>query len=183
MRRTAASSAWFEASVTHFGILGLCSTHEVQEMVRLLLNDIGFGAIFLVQESVASAMGSGLTSACVVDIGHDKTSISCVEEGVCLRNTRYVYHHHLADCSLCRRLTPSTSCTAGCTSTTAAEILNAPYSICSLRVAGSTGRAHAPDEILPRRRGHRGLCRARACDRRRHQTRPGRHRSGTSDAT
>lgn len=40
------------------------------------------------QESVCGAFGSGLPSACVVDVGADKTSICCVEDGLSLPATR-----------------------------------------------------------------------------------------------
>lgn len=40
------------------------------------------------QESVAAAFGSGLTSVCVVDIGHNKTTVACIDEGTCVAPTR-----------------------------------------------------------------------------------------------
>lgn len=42
------------------------------------------------QESVCATFGSGLSSACIVDVGDQKTSVCCVEDGVSHRNTRYV---------------------------------------------------------------------------------------------
>lgn len=41
------------------------------------------------QESVCATFGSGLSSTCVVDVGDQKTSVCCVEDGVSHRNTRY----------------------------------------------------------------------------------------------
>lgn len=41
------------------------------------------------QESVCATFGSGLSSACVVDVGDQKTSLSCVEDGVSHRNSRW----------------------------------------------------------------------------------------------
>lgn len=45
-------------------------------------------AIIVHQESVCATFGSGLSSACVVDVGDQKTSICCVEDGVSHRNSR-----------------------------------------------------------------------------------------------
>lgn len=45
-------------------------------------------AIIVHQESVCAAFGSGLSSACVVDVGDQKTSVCCVEDGVSHRNSR-----------------------------------------------------------------------------------------------
>lgn len=41
------------------------------------------------QESVCATFGSGLSSACVVDVGDQKTSLCCVEDGVSHRNSRW----------------------------------------------------------------------------------------------
>ncbi|KAI5748896.1 hypothetical protein M8J76_003011 [Diaphorina citri] len=54
----------------------------------LLLNRMGFNACFLIQDHVAATFGAGLGYACVIDVGHTKTSVSCVEDGVSLSNTR-----------------------------------------------------------------------------------------------
>ena len=42
----------------------------------------------MVQDHVAATFGSGLASACVVDVGDQKVSVSCVEDGVSLARTR-----------------------------------------------------------------------------------------------
>ncbi|KAL3283058.1 hypothetical protein HHI36_006216 [Cryptolaemus montrouzieri] len=47
-----------------------------------------FGSCFLVQDHVAATFGSGLSYACVIDVGDQKTSVSCVEDGICHPNTR-----------------------------------------------------------------------------------------------
>ncbi|KAK4885379.1 hypothetical protein RN001_001650 [Aquatica leii] len=62
-------------------------TH-LREVMTLLLINIGFSSCFLVQDHVAATFGSGLSYACVVDVGDQKTSVSCVEDGICHRNTR-----------------------------------------------------------------------------------------------
>lgn len=40
------------------------------------------------QESVCATFGAGVSSACVVDIGDQKTAISCVEDGLSQKKSR-----------------------------------------------------------------------------------------------
>lgn len=61
---------------------------HIKEMVNMLLLHVGFSAIIVHQESVCATFGSGLSSACVVDVGDQKTSLCCVEDGVSHRNSR-----------------------------------------------------------------------------------------------
>ena len=60
----------------------------LKHLVSVLLNDLGFGGCFLIQSDVAATFGSGVASACVVDVGAEKTSVSCVEDGVSHPETR-----------------------------------------------------------------------------------------------
>ncbi|XP_043505064.1 actin-related protein 8 isoform X1 [Polistes fuscatus] len=60
----------------------------LRELTTLMLCEIGFGACFLLQDHVAATFGAGLGYACVVDVGDQKTSVSCVEDGISHRNTR-----------------------------------------------------------------------------------------------
>ncbi|XP_056644802.1 actin-related protein 8 [Diorhabda sublineata] len=60
----------------------------LRELMYLLLCKIGFGSCFLLQDHVAATFGSGLSYACVIDVGDQKTSVSCVEDGICHQNTR-----------------------------------------------------------------------------------------------
>jgi actin-related protein 8 len=53
-----------------------------------LLFEMGFKACILIQEHVAASIGSGLNCACVVDIGDQKISVSCVEDTISHPNTR-----------------------------------------------------------------------------------------------
>lgn len=52
---------------------------------------MGFGGCFLIQDHVAATFGAGLGYACVVDVGDQKTSISCVEDAISHRTTRVRY--------------------------------------------------------------------------------------------
>ncbi|KAL8287535.1 hypothetical protein RQP46_003393 [Phenoliferia psychrophenolica] len=62
----------------------------IREMTDLVLKWIGFKQLCLQQESICAMFGAGLSSACVIDIGAKKTSISCIEEGLILPETRMV---------------------------------------------------------------------------------------------
>lgn len=59
----------------------LYNHQHVKEMVDMLLNSLKFSSIMIHQESVCSTYGCGIANACVVDVGHEKTSITCVEDG------------------------------------------------------------------------------------------------------
>ncbi|EDX02655.1 actin-related protein 8 isoform X1 [Drosophila yakuba] len=54
----------------------------LREFMTLLLQRLGFRRCFLVQDSVASTYGAGIGYGCVVDIGAQKTSIACIEDGI-----------------------------------------------------------------------------------------------------
>ncbi|KAL0280350.1 UNVERIFIED_CONTAM: hypothetical protein PYX00_001668 [Menopon gallinae] len=60
----------------------------LKELTRMLLLKMGFGGCFLVQDHVAATFGAGLGYACVIDVGDQKTSISCVEDAISHRTTR-----------------------------------------------------------------------------------------------
>ncbi|XP_048404163.1 actin-related protein 8 isoform X2 [Stegostoma tigrinum] len=77
---------------------------HVKELINLLLNNIGFSGVVVHQESICATFGSGLSSACVVDVGEQKTSVCCVEDGVSHRNTRECQLFNRMDCLLLRQL-------------------------------------------------------------------------------
>lgn len=58
---------------------------------------MGFESCFLVQDHVAATFGAGLGYACVVDVGDQKTSVSCVEDGISHPNTRVRLEYGGAD--------------------------------------------------------------------------------------
>ncbi|KAM3838488.1 actin-related protein 8 [Diretmus argenteus] len=70
---------------------------NIKDMVNMLLLNMGFSAIIVHQESVCATFGSGLSSACVVDVGDQKTSLCCVEDGVSHRNSRLCLAYGGAD--------------------------------------------------------------------------------------
>ncbi|KAJ8265187.1 hypothetical protein COCON_G00142860 [Conger conger] len=74
---------------------------HVKELVNMLLVNMGFSAIVVHQESVCATFGSGLSSACVVDVGDQKTSLCCVEDGVSHRNSRLCLAYGGSDVTRC----------------------------------------------------------------------------------
>ena len=71
-----------------FVIPDLYERQYVIQVLEMLMRDFGFGRVCFIQESLAATFGAGYTSACVVDIGAQKTSICCIEEGMCIENSR-----------------------------------------------------------------------------------------------
>ncbi|KAI1933898.1 actin-like protein arp8 [Ophidiomyces ophidiicola] len=71
-----------------FVIPDLYEKAYVIQILDMLMREFGFGRVCFVQESTAGTFGAGYTAACVVDIGAQKTSICCVEEGMCVENSR-----------------------------------------------------------------------------------------------
>ncbi|KAK9507119.1 hypothetical protein O3M35_008928 [Rhynocoris fuscipes] len=59
----------------------------LRELTNMLLQ-MGFSSCFLLQDHVGATFGAGLGTACVVDCGHSKTSVSCVEDGITQPATR-----------------------------------------------------------------------------------------------
>ncbi len=70
---------------------------DVKALTELLLVDMGFAQACVQQESVCATFGAGLSSGCVVDLGAEKISISCVEEGLILPETRVQLSYGGAD--------------------------------------------------------------------------------------
>ncbi|CAI7597338.1 unnamed protein product [Penicillium bialowiezense] len=71
-----------------FVIPDLYDKAYVTSILELLMREFAFARVCFIQESLAATFGAGFTSACVVDIGAQKTSICCVEEGMCVENSR-----------------------------------------------------------------------------------------------
>ncbi|KAJ2488281.1 actin-like protein arp8 [Coemansia sp. RSA 2050] len=66
----------------------LFSRVEVTLLAELLLRQMGFQYLLVQQSSVLVTFGAGFSSACVVDVGAQKTSIACVENGFCYQESR-----------------------------------------------------------------------------------------------
>ncbi|XP_016421832.1 actin-related protein 8 [Sinocyclocheilus rhinocerous] len=79
----------------------ICNRQHVKEVVNMLLVKMGFSAVVVHQESVCVTFGSGLSSACVVDVGDQKTSVCCVEDGVSHRSSRLCLAYGGSDVTRC----------------------------------------------------------------------------------
>ncbi|KAI9367564.1 hypothetical protein BJX61DRAFT_527755 [Aspergillus egyptiacus] len=71
-----------------FVIPDLFDKSYVTTILEMLMKEFAFARVCFIQESLAATFGAGFTSACVVDVGAQKTSICCVEEGMCIENSR-----------------------------------------------------------------------------------------------
>lgn len=71
-----------------FVIPDLYDRKYVTSLLDMGLSEFGFGRVCFFQESLAASFGAGFSTACIVDIGAQKTSICCVEEGMCIENSR-----------------------------------------------------------------------------------------------
>jgi actin-related protein 8 len=71
-----------------FVIPDLYDRKYVSGTLEMLIRELGFGRVCFIQESLAATFGAGYTNGCVVDIGAQKTSICCVEEGLVIENSR-----------------------------------------------------------------------------------------------
>ena len=60
---------------------------HMKMLVHSLFHSIGFKKIYLHLESVMACFGTAVSSACVVDIGHEKINVCCVDEGVIIPKT------------------------------------------------------------------------------------------------
>ncbi|KAI9823125.1 MAG: hypothetical protein M1819_001508 [Sarea resinae] len=71
-----------------FIIPDLYERSYVTSILEMLFREFSFGRVCFIQESVAATFGAGYSTACIVDMGAQKTSICCVDEGMCLENSR-----------------------------------------------------------------------------------------------
>lgn len=60
----------------------------VSAILDEFLRDFGFAKVCFLQESLAATFGAGYGIACVVDVGAQKTSIACVEDGMVIEDSR-----------------------------------------------------------------------------------------------
>lgn len=60
----------------------------VTTLLGMALTVFCFAKVSFIQESLAASFGCGVMTACIVDIGDQKTSVSCVEDGMIVENSR-----------------------------------------------------------------------------------------------
>ncbi|PHH78106.1 hypothetical protein CDD82_3202 [Ophiocordyceps australis] len=81
------NSEWQQYSCV-FVIPDLYDKSYVEQILRSCMTWFEFNRVCFVQESMAATFGAGYTQACVVDVGAQKTSITCVEDGLCIDDSR-----------------------------------------------------------------------------------------------
>lgn len=81
------NSAWKEYSCV-FVIPDLYDKRYVEAVLKSCMNWFEFKRVCFIQESLAGTFGAGYTQACVVDVGAQKTSIACVEDGLMIEDSR-----------------------------------------------------------------------------------------------
>ncbi|KAF6827294.1 hypothetical protein CPLU01_09171 [Colletotrichum plurivorum] len=81
------NSTWRQYSCV-FVIPDLYDKRYVEQVLRSCMTWFEFNRICFIQESMAATFGAGYTQACVVDVGAQKTSITCVEDGLCVEDSR-----------------------------------------------------------------------------------------------
>lgn len=71
-----------------FIVPDLYERHYISQSLDMLMRDLGFSKVCFIQESLAATFGAGYSVSCIVDVGAQKTSICCVDEGMCIENSR-----------------------------------------------------------------------------------------------
>lgn len=83
----AQNSAWKQYSCA-FVVPDLYDKKYVEMLLRCCMKWFEFSRVCFIQESMAATFGAGYTQACVVDVGAQKTSVTCVEDGLCMEDSR-----------------------------------------------------------------------------------------------
>ena len=60
----------------------------ITQCMDMIMRELNFDRLILIQESLAATIGSGNSGGCYVDIGAQKTSVCCVEDGICIPDSR-----------------------------------------------------------------------------------------------
>ncbi|KAJ5032229.1 uncharacterized protein L3040_008838 [Drepanopeziza brunnea f. sp. 'multigermtubi'] len=81
------SSEWNQYSCVVV-IPDLYDKRYVEQILHMCIKGFEFKQVCFIQESLAGTYGAGYTTACIVDIGAQKTSICCVEDGMCIEDSR-----------------------------------------------------------------------------------------------
>ncbi|XP_057489002.1 actin-related protein 9 isoform X1 [Actinidia eriantha] len=74
---------------------------EIKEMLSIILRDLHFSSAVVHQEGLAGAFGNGLSTACVVNMGAQVTTVICIEDGVTLPATQMTLRFGGEDISRC----------------------------------------------------------------------------------
>ncbi|CAK7236378.1 Actin-like protein arp8 [Sporothrix curviconia] len=71
-----------------FVIPDLYDKAYVETVLRMCMNWFEFNKVCFIQESYSATCGAGYSQGCVVDVGAQKTSIACVEDGLVVEDSR-----------------------------------------------------------------------------------------------
>lgn len=71
-----------------FVIPDLYDKAYVETILRMCMNWFEFNKVCFIQESYSATCGAGYSQGCVVDVGAQKTSIACVEDGLVVEDSR-----------------------------------------------------------------------------------------------
>ncbi|KJR86452.1 uncharacterized protein SPSK_02207 [Sporothrix schenckii 1099-18] len=71
-----------------FVIPDLYDKAYVETVLRMCMNWFEFNKVCFIQESYSATCGAGYSQACVVDVGAQKTSVACVEDGLVVEDSR-----------------------------------------------------------------------------------------------
>lgn len=71
-----------------FVIPDLYEKKMVEALVDVFFKEYEFSRVCLIQESMAASFGAGYTTGCIIDVGAQKTSIACVEDGMIFEDSR-----------------------------------------------------------------------------------------------
>ncbi|KAL2469752.1 Actin-related protein 9 [Abeliophyllum distichum] len=74
---------------------------EIKEVLSIVLRDLCFSTAVVHQEGLAAVFGNGLSTACVVNIGAQVSSVICIEDGVTLPTTQITLRYGGEDISRC----------------------------------------------------------------------------------
>ncbi|KAL8142789.1 hypothetical protein V2J09_015821 [Rumex salicifolius] len=74
---------------------------EIKELLSIILRDLHFSSAVVHQEGLAAVFGNGLSTACVVNMGAQATSVVCIEDGVALPGTGFTLSFGGEDISRC----------------------------------------------------------------------------------
>ncbi|KAK3043437.1 hypothetical protein RJ639_002016, partial [Escallonia herrerae] len=74
---------------------------EIKELLSVVLRDLRFSSAVVHQEGLAAAFGNGLSTACIVSMGAQVTSVICIEDGVALPTTQITSRFGGEDISRC----------------------------------------------------------------------------------
>uniref|UniRef100_A0A1J3GRF1 Actin-related protein 9 n=1 Tax=Noccaea caerulescens TaxID=107243 RepID=A0A1J3GRF1_NOCCA len=69
---------------------GTFDSREIKEMLTIVLRDLRFNSAVVHQEGLSAIFGNGLSTACIVNMGAQTSTVVCIEDGVSMPNTEKV---------------------------------------------------------------------------------------------